>query len=384
MTRDTDSAWRYTTVEHVASPTAHSIVDGPFGSSLKVSEYVADGVPVLQGKNITDDRFAWFDVRFISEQKAETLKRSSVREGDILVVKIGSIGYSAILDDLRGNEYAIIPANLAKITPNPEVVDTKYLHRWLTSPTAKGYLKAAASKTAQPALSLGKIRDLPLPLPPMDEQRRIVNVLDLADNLRTKRRKTIDQCDMLAQSIYFDMFGDPVGNPRGLPKKPLGELLTVKSGEFLPAKQMVKGIYPVFGGNGINGYHNQFLLEEPRVVIGRVGVYCGCVHLAPPRSWVTDNALYVSTYKEPLDATYLARALEIADLNQYASQFGQPLISGARVYPVPILVPSIEEQVRFTDAVHKAQALTEVYWRSADEMDALFVSLQNSAFRGEL
>ena len=102
------SSWRWSTLAEIAAPVPNAIVDGPFGSNLKLSDYVDEGVPVLQGKNITKDCFCWFDVRFISHKKADELKRSSVRVGDVLVVKIGSIGYSAIVDNLNGFAFAII------------------------------------------------------------------------------------------------------------------------------------------------------------------------------------------------------------------------------------------------------------------------------------
>ena len=189
------------TLNDVAAPVQNAIVDGPFGSNLKLVDYVPEGVPVLQGKNITGDMFRWFDVRFISSRKAEELKRNSVQIGDILIVKIGSIGYSAILDDLNGFDYAIIPANLAKVTPNLSNVDHRYLHRWLTSTAASDYLVGVASKTAQPALSLTKIKSLPVPLPPLAEQKRIAGILDAADALRAKRRAGCGSSSLAAQSV---------------------------------------------------------------------------------------------------------------------------------------------------------------------------------------
>ena len=116
--------WKLTDLEGIAAPVKNAIVDGPFGSNLKISDYVDEGVPVLQGKNITQDSFRWFDVRYISEKKAEELKRSSVRVGDILIVKIGSIGYSAILDDLNGHDFAIIHAGIPARGPESSSLST--------------------------------------------------------------------------------------------------------------------------------------------------------------------------------------------------------------------------------------------------------------------
>jgi type I restriction enzyme S subunit len=75
----------------------------------------------------------------------------------------------------------------------------------------------------------------------------------------------------------------------------IGESLKLKSGDFLSAANMdTNGKYPVYGGNGITGYHSSYLFENRKIVIGRVGAYCGAVHHTLPYSWITDNALYVA------------------------------------------------------------------------------------------
>ena len=61
--------------------------------------------------------------------------------------------------------------------------------------------------------------------------------------------------------------------------------------------------FPVFGGNGMTGWSDRFFLPEPTVVVGRVGEYCGAIHATPPKSWVTDNALYVEERLAPVDET---------------------------------------------------------------------------------
>ncbi len=110
MISHTPPKWAWSTLEKIAASVPNAIVDGPFGSNLKLDDYIesAGGVPVLQGKNVTGDSFTWSDIRFVSKEKAAELKRSSVRVGDILLVKIGSIGYSALIDNLHGFDHAII------------------------------------------------------------------------------------------------------------------------------------------------------------------------------------------------------------------------------------------------------------------------------------
>jgi type I restriction enzyme S subunit len=185
---------------------SHSIVDGPFGSNLKTSDYVETGVPVLQGKNITGDEFVWKDIRYITSSKARELARSSVEVGDHLVIKIGSIGYSAIIDNLNGHAFAIIPANLARIRPNRKLVNDSYLHHWLVSEEAKRYFIGVASKTAQPALSLTKIKEARLPLPSLEEQRRIAAILDKTEMLRRRYKTALKTLGTLYSSLQERAF----------------------------------------------------------------------------------------------------------------------------------------------------------------------------------
>jgi type I restriction enzyme S subunit len=245
--------YQYVSLEATAVKNKYSIVDGPFGSSLKNSDFVEDGIPVLQGKNITGDSFRFFDIRYISREKAEELKRSKVVVGDVLLVKIGSIGYSAVITDLYNFPYAIIPANLAKVTIDEAVVNKKYLLHWLRTSDVKNYFTSVASKTAQPALSLTKIKELPVPLPPLSEQKRIAAILDKADEIRRKREAAIAKLDQLAQSIFVEMFGELESNSKQLPTTVLKDIcLRVTDGTHQAPKWQNDGIPFLFISNIVN------------------------------------------------------------------------------------------------------------------------------------
>lgn len=229
------------------------------------------------------------------------------------------------------------------------------------------------------------LREAPIPRPPMAEQRRIADILDKADAIRRKRKEAIALTEELLRSAFLEMFGDPVTNPKRWPRGTIGTLLTLKSGEFLPAKQMdTAGAFAVYGGNGINGRHSKFMFDAPMLTIGRVGVYCGVVHRTEPKSWVTDNALFVAKFSDDLTPTYLEHALRVANLNQYASQSAQPLISGGRLAPVELLVPSELAQERFASFVRAHRAATTSQDRGGGHADELFKTLVARAFSGEL
>ena len=266
-----------------------------------------------------------------------------------------------------------------------EGVSRDYLFYFLRTPDIVNLATSSCSGANLPRLGPKQLASFQIPLPPLAEQKRIAGILDAADALRAKRSEALAQLDTLLQSTFLDMFGDPVTNPMGWERKPLGKVIRVRSGDGLVSKDMVPdGKYPVYGGNGINGYHDSFMFEEPRIVLGRVGVYCGTVHLTRPRAWVTDNALYVHTFIQPVDTTYLVAALKMANLNQYAGRSAQPLISGNRIYPVEILIPPVDLQHCFAAIVKSVEQQKARQRTHLAELDTLFASLQSRAFRGDL
>ena len=113
---------------------------------------------------------------------------------------------------------------------------------------------------------------------------------------------------------------------------------------MLSNKNRVEGEVPVYGGNGITGYHNEGFITEPTIVIGRVGEYCGSVHLTESNAWITDNALYATDYLIDVDRKYLLYILREKNLNQYANRTGQPNVSQASIANVEIPCPPLTEQ----------------------------------------
>ncbi len=385
------AGWAWVTLAEIAAQQPNAIVDGPFGSSLKLSDYVETGVPVLQGKNITNDRFRWFDVRFISEVKANELRRSATRVGDVLIVKIGSIGYSAVVNSLHGFEFAIIPANLAKLTPDPGRIDTSYLHHWMRTATVKTYLQSSASKTAQPALSLGKIRELPLPLPPLPEQGHIAAILDKADALRAKRREALAQLDSLAQSIFSEMFGAGSTGRNAWQVRRLDEVTECLDRLRRPVteSQRKPGEIPYYGANGQQGWIDTHLFDEPLVLVAEDGGHFenpsrGVAYRVDGKSWVNNHAHILRPKPDLLDIEYLHRALKHFDFTPYISGTTRAKLTQGQLNSIPLLVPPITAQRAFARRIHRLQGIQKLHQESMGELDALFASLQHRAFTGQL
>ena len=187
--------WSILTLIDVASPEKNSIVDGPFGSNLLKSDYVSNGnYPVLTIRllyNISQIESA----NRISTKKFEQLKRSKIEGGDILIAKIGSTyGLTCIYPE--NYPIAIIPANMCKITPNQNIIETNFLKHWLDSKSFKSLLDNITKKTAQPAFGITNFKQLPIPVPPLSTQKQIIQKIKNAEEkfqLQKKQFENIKQ-----------------------------------------------------------------------------------------------------------------------------------------------------------------------------------------------
>lgn len=316
-----------------------------------------------------------------------------ITEGsDILSIKTGFSAGDILYGKLRPNLNKVHLATQDGICSTDiwalrtsECLLPDFAIRYLRSPAI--YVRAAqlAAGANLPRLSAAAFDRLPIPLPTLPEQQRIVDVLKQADVVE----RLVDEFDELLgrvkRQLYIEMIGDPFTNPLGHKKKPLGKLIKVKSGDFLPAKDMASGgVFKVYGGNGVNGLHDHYMFDERKVVIGRVGAYCGAVHYTDPKSWITDNALYISETFEYLNDRYLVTALQLANLNRYAGQAGQPLISASRIKSVEILVPNESLQNAYADAALALEKLVVAKEMAKRQLAELIVTLTQDALVGNL
>ena len=111
------------------------------------------------------------------------------------------------------------------------------------------------------------------------------------------------------------------------------------------------GSFPIYGGNGISGYSDEYNIDKPTIVIGRVGFYCGSIHYVKSKVWVTDNAFITSIYGNVYDIDFLYYLLTYCNLRQYSNSTAQPVISGKTIYPVHVPVPPIKEQRKIVEKI---------------------------------
>jgi type I restriction enzyme, S subunit len=170
---------------------------------------------------------------------------------------------------------------------------------------------------------------------------------------------------------------DTMNLQNGWEIKRLEDCFKLKSGDALTSKMMVEeGGFPVFGGNGIAGYHNEFNVSGNNVIIGRVGALCGNARNTTEKIWLTDNAFKIVEHNYDFDNSFLTYLLNFKNLRSFARQAAQPVISNSSLKDVVLEFPkSLPEQQRIVSildktfaAIDKAKANLQQNLQNAKEL----------------
>ena len=173
----------------------------------------------------------------------------------------------------------------------------------------------------------------------------------------------------------------------------LGSIISISSGDGLTSKEMDEdGIYPVYGGNGINGHHNSYNISKRTLVIGRVGFYCGSTHITENKAWVTDNAFITAFDEDRIDMKWLKFYIDYLNPRKKASSTAQPVISGKLIYPMLVPLPPLAEQKRIVAKMEELLPYIDRYeqaWSKLEQFNSRFPedmkkSLLQYAIQGKL
>ena len=194
---------------------------------------------------------------------------------------------------------------------------------------------------------------------------------ELLEQIKLEREQLIKDKKIKKSKLLPEITEDeiPFEIPESWEWVRLGELISIESGKGLTSKDMKEGEIPVFGGNGITGYHNEALVNKETVVIGRVGFYCGSVHLTPKEAWVTDNAFITTFPDKSIDTKYLIYILRHMNLGKSHNATAQPVVSGKKIYPLLFPLPPLEEQ-------HRIVAKIEEILPYIDQYDKAYTKLE--------
>ena len=216
-------------------------------------------------------------------------------------------------------------------------------------------------------------------LPSLAEQKVLAEKLWAAYEVKQSYLKMIAATEEMVKSQFIEMFGDPTKNTKSLPSKKGEELFVFSSGKANTKSNLSKDFpYDCYGGNGTTGRSNQWLIDYPTIVIGRVGEYCGCVHKTTGKVWITDNAIYIKEYKErTFCEDFLFYLMIFLDFHRLADETGQPKITQRPLLMTDYIIPPMHLQEQFVAIAHQSDKSISELRKSVDAIDKVIKSLIN-------
>lgn len=224
-----------------------------------------------------------------------------------------------------------------------EVVDKnqlipEYLMLWFSRPEFDRYARFKSHGSVREIFDWDEMCNVELPVPPIDEQRKIVQAyLTITNRIELKKRMN-DNLEETLKAVFTEEFMSI--NDDGL--EHLGELISFGNGKTRPKKD---GIIPIYGGNGVLSYTNQTNAQNV-VLIGRVGAYCGSVYLEENECWVSDNAIFAKS-KLTNDEYFDYFLLKSLNLYEHHIGTGQQLLTQSILNKIEVPAPKKEKILSF-------------------------------------
>jgi len=394
-------------IELITSSEILDIRDGTHDSP----KYVNDGYPLITSKNLKNGKICLEDVSYITQEDYINInKRSKVDLGDILYSMIGSIGNYAIVTEVPS--FAI--KNVALFKFKDERLYNRYFYFLLNSPFVENQIKSQQKGGTQKFVTLKILRNLKIPLPPLDIQKKIGAILDEADKLRQLDKKLIEKYNALTQSLFLDMFGDTWTNPKGWDIKLVEELASnekhsIKAGPFgssLKKEFYVEKGYKVYGQEQVikdDLSFGDYYIDEAKyqslkncrvkagdVLISLVGTY-GKISVVPEEyeeGIINPRLMKISPNQDLIRPDFLKMLLRCSGVllqTKNKSRGGtMDIVNVGIMRKIKVPLPPLELQNQFAVRVQTIEAQKELAQQELDKANDLFNSLLQKAFKGEL
>ena len=371
------------------------------------SDFVEYGIPFINAGHLSSGEIDFSEMNYISEDRFRKIGSGKTKPNDILYCLRGSLGKTAIV---RHNGDAAIASSLVIIRPLENCCG-KYLYHYLISPLGKTEIQKFDNGTSQPNLSATSVKKYQIPLPPLPEQKRIAEVLDKADALREKRRLALQKLDTLLQSVFHEMFGDPVRNPKGWDVENFGNLCSeiYRYPTYYGIEYVERGVPEIRGElilkNGEIDNNNEklrFISKETsdkfsrtvlqagdlvlsvRGTIGKIGF----VDKSLEGANITANVIRVSPNRTKVNPRYFWQICRNEHfqrkLQEISSSTTIQTIKSPDLKAIKVLLPPFELQELFEQVYRRWKILQNSIELSAKHTESLFQTFQQRAFKGEL
>jgi len=324
--------------------------------------------------------------RQVSCGEAPSRARQLVSRGDVLVstVRPNLNGVARVPDQLDG---ATASTGFCVLRARESKFDGGYLLHWVKSPAFVADMVNKATGASYPAASDRIVFESRIPLPALAEQRWIAEVLGRAEALRAKRRAALAQLDTLTQSLFLDLFGDPVLNPRKWPQENLETFFHFRTGKLDSNAAVASGQYPFFTCSREDFRIDTFAFDCEALLLAGNNASADYSVKHYKGKFNAYQRTYVITLRDERNSYDYSRFVlehRLTELKRISKGTNTKYLTMELLNTIRVPVPLIELQRQFARQVTAVEKLKTAQRASLAELDALFAYLQHRAFSGEL
>ena len=346
------------------------------GYAFKSKKYTSEGVRVLRITNVQKGYVVDDDPKFYPKDEMANLQQYILKENDLLMSLTGNVGRVGLLQ----NEMlpAALNQRVACLRIKNEQLNINYLFHFLNSDKFENDAIFSASGIAQKNMSTEWLKKYTIPVPPREEQERIVAELDCLSGVIEKKREQLRELDVLAQSIFYQMFGDPITNEKGWDVKKVIDVVKMQRGFDLPVQDRDnEGTIPIYGSNGIIGYHTIHKANFG-IITGRSGTL-GEVYSSNEPFWPLNTTLFsVDTHGN--NVIFLKYIMANFHLERFKAGAGVPTLNRNEFHNEPIPNIPLTLQQEFADKIEAIEKQKELIKQSITQTEELFNSRMDYYF----
>lgn len=347
------------------------------GANIK-QDKLADGLPITRIETLSQGVFNRDKLGYANIYDKEKYANYILEDKDLLMSHINSkqyIGRTVLYKKLE-NEVIIHGMNLLRLKAVLELISPEFASYCFQSTQFKDEVaKIRKDAVNQSSMAISDLKAISIPVPPLSTQTAIVSELDALSTIIADHKSLLKKYDELEQSIFYDMFGDPVKNDKGWEVKKIYDIYSLKAGKTIKANELSEepseGLYPCYGGNGLRGYIAKKSHSGSYPIIGRQGALCGNVNFAEGEFYATEHAVVVSNKIGciPLFSYFLLTNMK---LERLAKGVAQPGLSVASVNEESAIVPPLPLQQEFASKIEAIEAMKADTKKSLAKSEELF------------
>ena len=343
-------------------------------------EATEDHIGLLRADALQKNNILFDNLIYVHKDRVK--KDQILRKGDILVAtSSGSIDVVGKTAQFIFSKNPVTLGAFCKIL-RPSNVDPSFIKYFFQTRYYKQTIRHLAAGANINNIRTNDLDNLDIYIFSKEYQELASKILGNVENLIKNRKEQIQAYDDLIESLFFEMFGNPITNSKHFKTNKFINVVRLKRGYDLPVKSRVGNKYEVYGSNGVLDGHNEFKVEEAGVITGRSGTI-GKVFRNEGMYWPLNTTLYSEkTYGN--NVIFLEYLLKNFKLDRFATGTGVPTLNRNIVHKEEIIEVPIELQNKFADYVLKIEEEKKKLNSSLLDLENLFDSLMENAFSGNL